>query len=265
MEDVNATEMNIRLYLPNLITLGGDDVLDWKTCDDTFNEIRNRHSKSGQEGQFIEANVYEVILALMLGHQQAYRFIDFFNQILGLLSKELDDIGRHKIKAILKNIFTAHDHKFLNFIGELIVLYKLLNSKRYLLNNVEVEIPNKKRIDFELVNLNQGRKMELLEVHNVHLDDDKVEDFDDKLFQFFKKRRKDKIDETKAGLAIDMEIQFMQVYWGGAKSMRTYASFFKRHEKLRDFEPIGFSTTFDIRTPEKFTHRFGRLHEIFID
>ncbi|MBS1596055.1 MAG: hypothetical protein JST90_17215 [Bacteroidetes bacterium] len=260
---MNDTEMNVRFYLPHLIKLGGEDVLDWDACQKTFLDVRALHEAGGKEGKQVEANIYELILAIKIGHPQAYRFVNFCDQLLGSLNLILDEKGKKKIRPILTNIFTAHDHKFLNFLGELIVLSKLLHSKIFLLNNVEVVIPNNKRIDFELVNLNQGGRLDLLEVHNVHLDDDKVQEDDKKLLQFFSKRRRDKIEETKAGLTADMEINFMQVYWGGFESLCIYAFFFKRHYAyLKDLEPLAFATTYNNQDPSQFTHSYGRLHEV---
>lgn len=144
------------------------------------------------------------------------------------------------------------------------VLSILLRSKIFLLSKVEVFIPNGKRIDFELVNLNQGGRLDLLEVHNVHLDDDRVEANVNNLMKFFLKRRKDKEDETKKDLSIPLDIQFMQVYWGGFESMCIYAAFFKKHyDLLNGLEPLAFSTTYKEADPLNPVHSYGRIHKVF--
>lgn len=263
---VNITQKNISLHLPELIKFGGENILDWGACEEIFFRFRDAHATAGKEGQPVEANIYETMLAVNMGNQQAYRFINYFNLLLGALNAEMDAESKKKLKPTITSIFTAHDHKFLNFLGELMVLSILLRSKIFLLSKVEVLIPNGKRIEFELVNLNQGGRLDLLEVHNVHLDDDRVEANDNNLMKFFLKRRKDKEDETKKDLTIPIDIQFMQVYWGGFESMCIYASFFKRHfHLLNGLEPLAFSTTYRASNPLDCVHNYGRIHKVFAD
>lgn len=254
--------MNLRYYLPALERLYGNSGLDWATYDAVYNNLHEKRNKDGKEGLLVEANIYDIILTLKKEEGLGFWLIDYFNQILDKLNLQLDEIGRTKIKEALHNVFTAHDHKYLNFVGELSVLNQLLSSTVFTLNDVEVPIPNGKSIDFEM--LTQSKQPMLVEVHNIHLDDDKVESNGDALLRFLVKRRKDKIAEKRKDLSGEMDFQLVQVLWGNARSLYLYSQLFKNHkELLTNIEPLAYLTLSDPHNPQKFEHKFGRVSSLF--
>lgn len=264
---MTGTEMNVRRYLPNLIKLGGPRVLNWDECEKRFMDLWETRSLEGKEGEKIEATVYDILLQANNEMPKAIRFLNFFNLIIDSLNDILDPEGKKKIVKTIHHIFSAPDYRFLNFLGELMVLNILLRSKIFLLGSVEVKAANNKTIDFELINLNQDGRRDLLEVHNVHLDDEKVENDDGQLFKFFATRRFQKIEQkTKDMPTPALNIQYMQVYWGSFESMLIFASFFKRYQIiLRDVEPLAFATKYVDSDPLNCVHSYGRIHQVFAE
>lgn len=259
---MNATRMNLTLYVPALIQLCGENGLNWDAYDKLYSNLREQRYNDGKEGQLVEANIYDIIISAKKADGEGTWLLDYFNQVLIKLNSSLDAKGKAKIKKTLHNVLSAPDHKYLNFVGELSVLHKLLSSKMFTLKDVEVPLGNGKSVDFEL--LNQHNKATLVEVHNIHLIDEKVENNPDALFNFLSKRRLDKINEKKSGITESVEVNFIQVLWGSARSLYLYSELFRTYkEQLSFIEPVAYITLSDPNQPMKFEHLFGRVSSLF--
>lgn len=262
----NNVKINLSEYFPELISFVGESHLDWKYIDDLFSkEIAKRIKKAdinGTETIRIQVTIYDLIVESKKGNMQAFRLLDFFNKVIAELDMNLTSDEKKLVIPTIRSILTSLDHKYLNFIGELLVLNNLMKTKSYRLEDIEVKLPNSKTIDFALRFITDD-SLKLVEIVSIHLDPEKVESDENQIKKFLDNRIANKIADKRKNLEIKFFL--IPVLWGSAKDVQIYSNYFKKNsiDIPNVLEPVAFATFYDEKDNKFVLHRFGNVSNLY--
>jgi len=258
---MNILKENIKLYLPAIINIVGNTNFDWERIDKLFSEeLTKRTAKANGGTLIIEATIYDIIIEVKKGNLQAMRLLSFFRQLLEELSINLTTEEQKLIKKNIRDFLTRFNLKYLDYVGELAVINNLVKSKIYRLENVELKLASKKRIDFEIKRIEDG-KLFLVEVVSIHLDSNKVERDDLKIKKFLNNRFANKIESKKS----NTDFFLVPVLWGSWHDIKVYSEYFKKNKMhlINVLEPVSYVTFADPKDKNFFFHRSGNVSNIF--
>lgn len=258
---MNRVKENIKLFLPALIEIVGDSDFDWNYIDNLFSKkLNERTLKAGGGTLLIEATIYDIIIQVKKGNQEAIRLLSFFQKLLEELSTNLIEEEQKLVKKNVRNLLISFDSKYLNFVGEIAVLNNLLKSKMYRLEDVETKLSSKKSIDFTVKKID-NRKLFLVEIVNIHLDSNKIENDETKIKKFFADRLVNKIKSKKSS----EDFFLVPVLWGGWKDVKIYSDYFKKNRMdiKNVLEPVSYVTFSDPHNANHYFHRFGNVSNLF--
>jgi hypothetical protein len=258
---MNILKENIKLYLPAIINIVGDTDFDWKHIDKLFsNKLTERTAEANGGTLIVEATIYDMIIEAKKQNLQAMRLLSFFQRLLEDLSINLTNEEQKLIKKNVRDFLTRFDLRYLDYIGELAVINNLIKSKIYRLQRVESELSSKKKIDFEIKRIEDGRLF-FVEAVNIHLDSNKVESDDSKIRKFLDGRLMKKMESKRS----DTNFFLVPVIWGGWSDIKIYSEYFKKNKMhLKSIlEPVSYLTFTDPNNEKFYYHRFGNVSKIF--
>lgn len=257
---MNRVKENIKLYLPAIIKIVGDD-FDWDRIDKLFTgEINKRIEKAKEETLIIDVTIYDIIIEVKKGNKEAKRFLSFFQRLLEELSINLSLVELKLIKKNIRDFLTRFDQKYLDYVGELAVINNLIKSKTYRLENIETKLISGKSIDFEIKNIENGQPY-FVEVTNIHLVHEKVENDDEKIEAFLNHRLTSKINSKMS----DINFYLIPVLWGGWRDIKIYSDYFMRNKMHISsvLEPLAYVTFYDPKKETFYLHRFTSVSKLF--
>lgn len=262
---MNLVKENLSTFIPSLVELIGENDFPWEAIDKKFNKkIDNILASSNGDVISIETSIFNQIISIKQGKSDYRGFLDYYNKLFSQLNILLD---KHEKKCILqniKNLLMSFDLKYLDFLGELSVLYKLKASKRFNLLGTETLLPNNKRIDFDM-EIPDSKMRVLIEVLNIQIKPNKVVDNEDEIRQFFEYRIIKKLEDKKSNLTEDWNIHLVPVLWGDHEKLEIYSRYFKKNkfDLPLAYEPLAFITYTDQK--EYFEPHFLPLSQLFKD
>jgi hypothetical protein len=272
MKNMNYAKRNLSVYLPSLISITENLDMNWNHINNLVNEKHEDRKaelkENNQETMQVSGNVYDIIVEAMKGNPQANRYLDFMVCVFHDLYLILKDEDKIKIKPTIENFLINLDYKYLNFLGEMAVLNNLLKSKIYTLNSIEVALENKpdsKTIDFGLTKV-EDRSLVFVEIVNIHPDEERIENDDEKIRTFLYGRFVNKINDKKKKLVDKSKANFflVPVIWGNTETLKIYSDYFKRNKIEIDkvTEPVVYST-FVNESTGYYEHRFANISNLF--
>jgi hypothetical protein len=262
MSKKNFVYLNLKHYFPGIMSIADQINMDWDNIDKLFSkEIERRKVEWTKGNTIIEASIYDIIVEVKKGNKSAVGLLDFFNKLFLELSGRLPLDENKLIKRNIRSVLTALNKEYLHFIGELAVLNNVLKSGSYILTGVEYQLENKRSIDFNLKRTANGGRT-LVEVYNIHLDEEKVSNEAEAISKFLNKRLTKKIAEKKANLTTDVEFFLVPVLWAGVESLRVYSEYFKTHKMSINnvIEPVAYVTFSD--GEGYYVHNFGNISNV---
>ncbi len=260
-------ETYLRENLPSLIELIGDKDISWTKINRLlYNHVRENHEKVIQvQGEInIDATFFTILKNRFEGKMISDAMFDFYNLTFSRLNEILTIKEKDLIRSTIRSIMTEMSRNYINFIGELAVLYIFKASNKFDLLGVEEPINNKNgtSIDF-LFQEKSSNEQILIEVLNLHMeiqDFQTIEHLEYWLTSKYNKKKEQKCTDK------DRPIYIQPVIWT------------KKENQLRDLEQLycnkGFSIDF-INEPfsyasylikgQKYEHRFELVSTILKD
>ena len=164
--------------MPSLIELIGEKNISWTKANKIlFNHVRKSFDEAVLAGCEIikDANFFTILKNKYEGNDLSDAMFDFYNFIFEKLNELLSKEEKKLLQKTILNIMTDMTKDYLNFIGELAVLYIFKASGQYTLLSVEEKLHPDKDISADfLFRNNQDDKELLIEVLNLHLE---IKDF----------------------------------------------------------------------------------------
>ena len=226
VEDIDL-EARLRIYMPAMFRLLKDNNLNgkqWRNLHKRFLEVhaeRIRKYKENENYLLIEANFFDLISSAINGHKPAIRLVGYFDVLYKALNKTLNEDEKKLIRTTDYNSLINMDHKFRNFIGELAVLLNALEGRRYNLVGIERDkIGGGKKADFTLLDIASGKE-ELVEVVNIHLDEEQFleENITSKITKKIKEKTEERVDFK--------EFTLVPVIWAPVSVLKVLADLYK--------------------------------------
>jgi hypothetical protein len=199
---------------------------------------------------------------LKKGDSNCIGMMDFYNKLFHQLKLLLSKKEKMLILNIIKNLLVSFDSKYLNYLGELSVMYQLKRTNNFTLLEVEKVLPNGKSIDFDMMIRNPKMRV-LIEVFNIQINPEKVENDSKAIKTFINGRLKNKINDKKANLIGDWNIHLVPIIWGGHEQLEIYYEYFKTNstDLPLSYSPLAFLTYYD--QDGNYFPKFGSLSTLF--
>lgn len=256
----------LKQQMPNLIDILGDQKISWTSV----NGILERHiSKARNEfnltGKPVErdATFYSILIEKYKGSGKADGMFDFFNKLFGSLNEILSEMEKKPINKVITSVLTTADKDYLNFIGELATLNKLMLTQQYDLINIEEPIheENDLSADIFLRHKADGKEI-LIEVLNLHLEIKEFKEFSNLEYHLKSKLEKKKADKDISNSTKAIFIQ--PVVWTKDEAQLNFVKGFylKTGFKIENVnEPLVYAT-FKLKDGS-FEHHFEYISTIF--
>jgi hypothetical protein len=256
-------QYHLKNHLPDLVGLIGDADFPWLDIDNmVLKKINERIKASGGETIMVEANLYDMIVYAKKGNNQAIGLLDFLNKVFKELQSNINSNEKKLIISTLKKILTSLNKDYLNFVGEIATLNNFKKKKIFTLEKTEAELGNGKSIDF-LLSRQDNNQRQLIEIINIHINQDKVEEDPDKIKKFLNDRLANKNKDKLKGLDEEVIFYLVPILWGSHKALKVYNDFFQNHSLDIDnaVEPLCYI----MQTDHKgfFLHSFGTIQSTF--
>lgn len=267
MSNRNYLKLNLSFYLPALMEYTTDIDIDWDSIDKRLkNEYDKRITeleKENKESIKVQATIYDIIIEAKKDNKQAIRYLHFMNSLFSELTLNTDATERKILKKNIENFLNQMNMDYVNYLGEIAVINNLLAQKTYKLEGIEEPISNGKNIDFKLRKTSDNTIV-LLEIESIHLDDDRVEDDEEKIRTFITGRFMRKINKKKRNLTHNLNLYFVFVMWGGWRSLKIYSDYFKKNKTNIEnvHEPVAY-LLFSNDDTGFFVNRFGKVSNLF--
>jgi len=263
MIEVNL-EQGLRAYMPAMFRVLGNGNLkkgQWRNLNKKFVEEYNKRKAlfhANNNYLLIEANLFDLINATLRGDESAFRLVGLLDILFKGLGKHLLEDEKIMVRDTIYATLINFDHKFRNFVGELLVLLNAVENRRYTLLGVEIDfIANNNTADFTLLDGSTGNK-ELVEVVNIHFDDANY------LKETLENKIRDKVDKKTGGRADYKSFTLAPVIWAPWKVLKEIGELYKTgNGVVMDAvnEPLAycfFSGPNDIPV-----YRFGKISTLF--
>jgi hypothetical protein len=219
-------------YTPAIIKLFGDS-FDWSIEDLKYEkklDIRQKYRQRNKTDEMqINTSFYDLLLEAELKDKFSINFAYFINNLLVDLVLYLPDFENKFKDNFDGKINNLDNWNYLNPIGELACLKKLLDSQIYILKEIECSFENGSSKDFLLHNKNTNldTMVEVLNIHSKFEDGKDFETIKNDLFQKIDlkvKKETANVDPIK----YKNSLFFLPVIWHiKQESMERYYDFFK--------------------------------------
>lgn len=262
--ETNLVKSNLQLFLPALVELVADSRdFPWDKIDRLFSKkLQDRIVDFNNGKSQVEATIYDVIIEAKKGNTTAIGHLDFLNKLFEELSDNLNPSEKRLVKTNVKHMLITFDKNHRNYIGEIAVLNNLIKSKNYRLNGIEIKLANGKSIDFKLEVIGK-EKFVLVEVMNIHLEENRIDDSAEAIEKFLTDRFLQKLESKMVTLADKLKFYIVPVIWGGWRNIKVYSEFFKTNSiKINNvIEPVSYLTYSDGKG--YYEHHFKTISSLF--
>jgi hypothetical protein len=260
---MNLVKYNLSNYIPELIDFIGEEKFPWDAVEKKFDrKIDQRVSEINGDSIVIEASIFDQIISIKKGHSDYIGMIDFYNKLFYQLKLLLNQEEKKLIFNTIKNLLVSFDSKYLNYLGELSIIYQLKRTNNFILLEVEKVLPNGKSIDFDMM-IQDPKMRVLIEVMNIQINPKKVENDANSIRTFINSRLEEKITNKKKNLIDDWNIHLVPIIWGGHEQLEIYYEYFKTNstELPLSYVPLAFLTYYDHNG--NYFPKFGSISTLF--
>ena len=266
IEEKHTIKANLKVFFPIIFELLRESNIDWNTVQELFtnkfNQYKERQSRFVEPIQ-IEASIYSVISGAIKNDREAILLYSFLKKLFEELADNLNENEKCLIKDTIFGVLTNVDNKYLNFVGELMVLNHF--KKRMPLDLIDVEVPlnlnnpKGKKIDFKFLD-KQANIVYFIEVVNIRLD--KINTANEQnIERLLSQKLKEKI--LKKGKSDHFKYYLIPVLWGQWDEIKAVTNYYiKSKFQIDDMSvPICFIPFTD--ADDKIVHRTGSIDTMF--
>lgn len=257
-------ETQVKVYLPIIFEILDKDSISakkWKKINDKHQAEYQKRKKQWEDNtrKTFEINLYDLFEMYREGNRGAYKFLDMIKRTLEELHSSLPEKDRTKIKGTIYSMLVELDKTHRNYIGELLVLNNAIKHQQYKLISIESPITKSTKADFLLKNLITG-DTELVEIVNLHIDDDK-----ENLGLFITGKLEEKFGMKTKGISDHYKFTLVPVIWGSYALLRRIEAVYNNGEipNLPYCLPACAFITYDYVGTNEFTVHFGTITTLF--
>ncbi|HRN41038.1 MAG TPA: hypothetical protein PK649_03070 [Vicingus sp.] len=256
-------------YMPNLIKLLGNQNISWndinKGLQNHLANIREEIDVSNDSKVHKHTTFYSFITGHISGKQETVAEFNCFNQLFSTLYERLSKDELKHLHKMIKPVLTNFDYNFRNFIGELATLNAYKSTGKYTLLNIEEKVYSQNNVSADLyLKRNEDNKDFLVEIVNIHLEQQEISNFD-KLKCYLKSKIDKKIKETFFK-SPKCDIYIQPVVWvKDIEQIKLVSEFYKRN--ILNIENVFIPMTYLTYSIDNnsFEHRFEYVTTILDD
>jgi hypothetical protein len=161
-------------YMPSFLELLGDQEISWtsinRILEAHIQKVRDEFAVT-QEVVQKEATFYGVLMNHHFGTGESSGMFDFYDATFKSLCRILSNEEKKPIHRMLSKVLLNPNKDYLNFIGELATLNKLMLTEEYELINIEETIHPERAVSADIFFKRKKDGIELLiEVLNLHIE-----------------------------------------------------------------------------------------------
>lgn len=256
----------LKIYTPYLFKLIEGQDIAWKDINKNFTiDFEENKRKFFENGGYlkVEMTFYQLISSALNNRAEAIHLFIYINVVFKGLAEHLSEPQRRMVGTIVRNLLKNFTLDYMNSLGELFVLNKLIITGSYRLDNVEYKMSNGKRVDFNLYSYELKRN-QFVEIVNIRLDASKLES-DTSIKNYLLKKFWDKISNQTRKFTSDFDFLVVPVLWGAAKDLEKVSKFYKNANSIQIHgvaEPFAYCCWAD-ELGENTRYEFDRISELF--
>jgi hypothetical protein len=253
MEKTYRVQNLVLKFTPAIIKLFGFSY-NWAKEDAKFDErigIRENYLKRNNTDRLVTKQTFiDLLVSAESNDQSAIGFLNFVNDLVEETLSLVPE-AKNKIKDNFDGKLTStQDWNYLNPIGEIACLKKLISSGTYRLKSIECAFPNGKTKDYLFENINSKNDI-MIEVLNIHPKTE-FDTPDDKIIDDIIAKLRSKIISETLGIdpqTLKVPLIFMPVVWNISvecleRNMEFFSSFSVAGGRQLGvpYDIVGFST-----------------------
>ncbi len=258
----------LKKHFPALFNLLEDEAFHWRGIDKTHQKAEQKrqteqaNSVAAKRAFHPDAHFFDIVERALHGDDQARNFLGFFSTLFQQLSRLMDAQQKKHLKSTIYSFLTSTDGSYLNFTGELLVLYKLLHSGDYQFNEKAFPLGNGNDADFSMKHVPAGRRA-LIEVVNIHVEADAVSSDPEDIGKFLSHRLSQKIEKKQRGAEYVPSFILVPVIWGPVAALRRISDFYKTNTIAvpSASEAVAYCTFYDQNNTAEY--HFGTISTLF--
>ncbi|MBB5396686.1 hypothetical protein [Mucilaginibacter sp. AK015] len=210
----------LQSYLPVLfdfLSVRDFDSAQWLKLESNFKQRylqRKADFEANNNYLLVKRNFFDLITGKLRDERAAVIFFDLVKKLLEELADRFTGEEKKQVIPTLYNLMIADDEKFLNFLGELLVLNAVTKGGNFRLIEVESTIVGDLSADFLFERTSDGGK-ELIEVTNIHIDEKNTR-LDERLSSQYAR----KFQKKTRGAAIFNKFLLVPVIWAPYTDLR---------------------------------------------
>jgi hypothetical protein len=194
----------------------------------------------------------------------AREFLSFIDQTVrqslasttGSAQKQLE-----KLVVTMMITFDEERSEYRNHFAEIAVISKLLTQGNCKLESIEKQLPNGKRMDFEI---SKDGIRNLIEVYNINFNREKLHG-DDDLIKFLENRLVKKIVDKIEGIEnLEVGCQFVPVLWGDIMSLVNFIDAFEYFKQVKIVTPFMMVAQYTHQVDGRITYDFGSVEQFLL-
>lgn len=251
--------------MPSFIKLIGSQPISWTRANRLlYNSVERSRKRIKSEGQgFIQdATFYSVLVGKFRGDGKSVALFDYFNRLFSNLNSILSDEEKKQIQSTVSKILTELSRNYLNYIGELSVLYWFKSSEQFELCKVEGIVSAKESnqsVDFLLRKINSDEFV-TVEVLNLHLELTGFENIGHLRYWLNSKYCKKKEEKS---ISLNSNIMLQPVVWvNSVKQLETLKTLYADMNFINESVNIPMVYMFSRNDSGEFEHYFGPVDTI---
>jgi len=232
-------KQQLEYLCPNLILYYGPTDEKWNAIAEKYNKrvLSNAEKLKHQDPFQIQTTIYDLVIAVNEGNIAAKYFLKHIDKISKNLFDHIPDILHDSLKKSFLGIFENFgdtESKYLDKIGELAILEKIILNSELKLDKIEYKLQNNKSIDFSFTTEHNPDELLLVEVFNIHIKSEKLENIDN-----FKKFIENRIGNKLQNKLINVKPEKNKSYslipliWGDLADLIKFKSVFPELKKIK--------------------------------
>jgi len=191
-------------------------------------------------------------------------FLSFIDQTVRQALAATEDSKRKQLEKLVVKMITSFGEErseYKNHFAEIAVITKLLTLGRFRLECIEKQLPNGKRIDFEI---SKDNVRNLIEVFSIDFDREKLCGSED-LKKFLENRLVKKLNDKLDGIEhLDVGCLLVPVLWGDIMSLVNFIDAFDYFKQIKTIAPFMMVARYTNQVDGRIAYDFGAVEQFLL-
>jgi hypothetical protein len=208
--------------------------------------------------------IFDLLWKASENTEAAREFLSFIDQTVGRALASTTGSARKQLEKLIITMmvsFGEERSQYKNHFAEIAVISKLLTQGNFRLESIEKQLPNGKRMDFEI---SKDSVRNLIEVYNIDLDREKLHGSDE-LKKFLENRLVKKINDKLEGIEnLAVGCQFIPVLWGDIMSLVNFIDAFEYFKQVKIVAPFMMVAQYTHQVDGRIAYDFGAVEQFLL-